>query len=268
MFRRFPSYAAMLFAVLIANAQALVLDWDTATWTNGSLNNSFDIDPANAGNDLTVAITGNTGQLGTEPTGEVTPALTTLLAGGRSPIEKTLTLYLDLTTQTQAVTISINFSALYAQGVQNVSFSIFDVDFANEGGGGATFQDQLRSISGTALDGSLVAPTITTSASNSVTGTGLGQVVNGTATTGDTGSGSGAANVTISFGATAIRSLSFVYGGGTNTKNDPTPQHVGIHDINFTPVPEINPALSAALSCIAAAGLMFFHRRRVRARRQ
>jgi hypothetical protein len=259
---------AALLALSAEQAHAVVLDWDIATWSNGSLTNSFDIDPANPGNDITVSVTGNTAQFGTEPTGEKTPALTTNLAGGLSPVEKTLTLYIDLTNQSQSVTLTFNFSALYAGGVQNVSFSVFDVDFANEGGNGATFQDQLRSISATALDGTLVAPTITTSAANSLTGTGLSQVVSGTATVGDTGSGSNAGNVTISFGSTAISSFTFTYGGGTNTKNDPTGQHIGLHDINFTPVPEINPALTATLSCFAVTGLMFFHRARVRARRK
>ena len=268
MFRHFPS--CVLLAALtmtIAQAPAVVLDWDAVTWSN-RFSNSFDIDPDSAGDDVTISITGNTAQLGTEPTGEVTPGLTTLLAGGLSPIEKTLTLYLDLTSQTQAVTITVNFSTLYAMGVQDVSFTIFDVDFANQGGNGATFQDQLRAISATAMDGTLVAPAITTTSGNTLTGTGLNQVVTGTATVADTGAGSNAANVTISFGATAIQSFTFGYGGGTNTKNDPTAQHVGIHDITFTPVPEINPAVTAALSCFAATGLMFLHRARVRARRQ
>jgi hypothetical protein len=101
-----------------------------------------------------------------------------------------------------------------------------------------------------------------------LTGSGLSQVVNGTATVGDTGTASSAGNVMISFGSTAISSFTFTYGSGSDTKNDPTAQHIGLHDITFTPVPEINPALSAALSCFAATGLMFFHRARVKSRRQ
>lgn len=258
--RKFWCAIALALAALETPASAVVLDWDVVSWTN-RFGNSYDIDAANSGNDMTVSVSGDTGVLGTEPTGEVTPGLTQLLAGGLSPAQKTLTLYVDLANQAQGITITVNFSALYAQGVQNVSFTIFDVDFANEGGNGATFQDQLRGISATALDGvTLVAPTITTSAGNTRTGTGLNQVVDGISTVPDTGAGSNAGNVTISFGATAIRSFTFTYGGGSNTKNDPTAQHIGIHDISFTPVPEINPAWTAIVSCIAAAGLVLRHR--------
>lgn len=257
-----------LLTVCVEQAHAVVLDWDAVTWTNGSLSNSFDIDPANAGNDVTVAVTGNTSQLGREPTGEMTPALTTNLAGGLAPVERTLTLFVDLANDSQSITLTVNFSALYTQGVQNVSFSLFDIDFASQGGNGADFQDQLRSIRATAVDGTLVAPTITTSAGNALTGSGLSQVVNGTTTVADTGTGSNAGNVMISFGSTAISSFTFTYGSGATPKNDPTAQHIGIHDITFTPVPEINPALSAALSCFAATGLMVFHRARVKSRRQ
>ena len=264
---------ALLVAQLMAflcprPAAAIVLDWDTVTWTNGSLSNSFDIDPGNTGNDVTVSVSGNTAQLGSETTGEQTPALTTNLTGGLSPRQKTLTIYLDLTSATQAVTIAVDFSALYTQGVENVSFSLFDIDFANEGGNGADFRDQLKSITATGMDGTQIAPTITTSAGNSLSGSGLNQVVNGIATTPDAGTGAEAGNVTISFGSTAIRGFTFSYGSGVINKNDPTGQHMGLHDITFTPVPEINPAITAAVSCFAATGLVFFHRSRVRARRQ
>jgi hypothetical protein len=104
-----------------------------------------------------------------------------------------------------------------------------------------------------------VAPTITTSVNNTLSGTGLTQVVDGTVTTVDTGAGSGNGNVTISFGATAIRSFTFTYGSGSGTVADPTYQHVGLSDITFTPVPELNPAWSAIGSCLVAAVLILRH---------
>ena len=268
-----PRLLKISFAVLFSlacgrSAIAVTLDWDAAAWTNGQLTNSYDIDPANTGNDVTVSVTGNTTQLGREATGQQTPAVTTNLTGGLVPGENTLTVYLDLTDPSQAVTLTVNFSALYAQGVENVSFMLFDVDFANQGGNGADFRDQIRSISGTQLDGSLVAPTITTSAGNTLTGIGLNQVVNGISTVADSGTGANAGNVTISFGTTAITSFTFTYGGGATQKSDPTGQHMGLHDITFTPVPEINPAVASMLSCAAALGIAFLHRRHVRARRK
>jgi hypothetical protein len=256
--RRF-FFSALLLPLLATGVQAITLDWDTVTWTAGSLSNSYNIDPAKAGNDITVAITGNTTQLqpkNTAPNPQ-TPALTNTLEGGLGTAQNTLCLALNLQDQTQAVTISVNFSANYTSGVAGVSFSIFDIDFANSAGN--TFQDQLRSIQAIDMNGNAVAATITTSANNSLSGTGLNQVVNGTASGTDTGPGSGSSNVTISFGATAIKSFSFTYGSGSGTVPDPTYQHIGIHDISYTPVPEINPAWSAFGSCLVAAALILRH---------
>jgi hypothetical protein len=259
-------WCALALALLAtaSPAAAIVLDWDSATWTNGSLSNSFDVDPYRAGNDLTVTISGSTAQLqpGIVAPNPPSPTITTGLEGGLSPGQKSLELAVNFTSQSQFITVTVDFSALYAQGVENVSFTIFDVDFDDVNGSSPShYQDQLRSISALSIDGTTaVAPTITVSPNNSRTGTGLAQVVTGNVSTVDTGAGSGAGNVTISFGTSWIKSFTFTYGSGTGTTNDPTYQHIGIHDISFTPVPEINPAWSAVLSCAAAAGLVLRHR--------
>ena len=254
------SLAVLTLVWAASSADAVTLDWDTVTWTPGSLTNSYDIDPSAAGNDVTVTVSGDTGQLGSEP--PQTPALTTNLQGGLATAENSLTLLLDLANQAQNVMVTVNFSAQYSAGVTNVSFTIFDVDYANiNGSGGAKFQDQISSIRALSIDGvTLIAPTITVSPNNTLSGTGLNQVVDGNTTTNDTGPGSGSANVTISFGANAIQSFFFIYGSGSSTAADPTAQHIGIGDISFTPVPEINPAWSAVASCLFAAALVLRHR--------
>jgi hypothetical protein len=262
--RRFIFFV-LLGPFLAAAAHAVTLDWDTVAWTPGSLSNSYDIDPANAGNDITVTVSGNTAQL--QPhlvyPNPMTPAVTTNFQGGLATAENTLGLAVNFTNQSEAVIITVDFSALYAQGVQNVSFTIFDIDAANAAG--STYQDQLRSIVATSIDGTtLVAPTITISPNNTLSGSGLTQVVDGTVSTTDTGAGSGAANVTISFGATAIRSFTFTYGSGSGTVADPTYQHIGIHDISFTPVPEINPAWIAMGSCLLGVASILRHRAKSR----
>lgn len=256
-FRKLAGLLAVVF--LSTTAKAVILDWDTVSWTAGSLSNSYDVDPAKPGNDVTAAVTGDVAQL--QPKfGFQTPAVVNGIDGGLSPVEKTLVLELDLANQSQAVTVTISFSALYAQGVNNVSFTIFDVDFSNVAG--STFQDQIRAITALSIDGTtLIAPTITTSANNSLSGTGLNQVVTGDMTAPDAGAGSGAANVTISFGTSAIQSLTFTYGSGAGTVADPTGESIGIHDINFTPVPEINPAFAAAGLCSFAAIVMIRRRK-------
>ena len=245
----------------VGSAQGIVLDWDSVTWTPG-LTNSFDIDPAVAGNDVTVAIGGDTATLQNG-----TPGLTTHFGGGLATAQNTLALGVDFANQSQFITVTISFSNLYLQGVENVSFTIFDIDFDNQKNS-SEYQDQLRSITGLSIDGvTQIAPTITTSTANTRSGTGLTQVVTGTSPAVDSGVGSGNGNVTISFSTNAIQSFTFRYGSGTGTDTNPTYQHIGIHDLSFTPVPEINPALTAALSCFAATGLMIFHRARVKSRR-
>lgn len=253
-------------ALFFTRADAITLDWNAQTWTAGSLSNSYDVDASNAGNDVTVSISGDTAQLGIESTGQQTPALTTNLQGGLPTPENTLTLLLDLANRSQGVVVSISFSSQYAQGVSNVSFTVFDVDFASSNGNsGANFQDELRSIVGIAADGvTQVAPTITVGPNVLLSGSGLNQVATGTATSSDQGAGSGNGNVNISFGSTPITSLSFVYGSGSGTNADPTAQHVGIHDLTFTPVPEINPAWFAGLSCLAAGLFIRRHHARFR----
>ena len=252
--------SVLIAPFLVATAHAVTLDWSTTSWTPGSLTNSYDIDPAKAGNDITVTVSGNTAQLQPElvSPNPITPAITTNFQGGLANPVSSLCLAVNFTSQGQAVTIAVDFSSLYTLGVQNVSFTLFDVDFDNVAGT-STYQDQLRNIVATAVDGSQVVPTITTSSNNILSGSGLTQVVDGTISTPDTGLGSGNGNVTISFGATPIKSFTFTYGSGSGTVADPTYQHVGISDITFTPVPEINPTWSAVGSCLLAAVLILRH---------
>lgn len=247
--------------MLCPAARAVTVDWDTLTWTPGSLANSYDVDPAKAGNDLTITVSGNTAELQPELQSPypMTPAITPDFEGGLASVQNSLCLAVNFTNQSQGVTVTVDFSSLYTLGVQNVSFTLFDIDYSNVTNN--TYQDLLTAIKATSIDGTtLIAPTITTSSNNTLSGSGLSQMVSGTVSTPDLGPGSGSGNVTITFGATAIKSFTFTYGSsGPSGVTDPTYQHVGIHDITFTPVPEINPAWSAVGSCLLAAALVLWH---------
>lgn len=256
---------AFLSALFVPKARAIVLDWDTVTWAPGSLHNSYDIDPDNAGNDVILDVVANNGaplQPERPAPNPLTPALSPSFQGGNATIENSLCIALDLANNTQSVTLTVNFAA-YAQGVKDVSFTIFDVD-SNNVPGSSTYQDRISSIRALSIDGvTLIAPTITTSLNNSVSGTGVDQIVDGIATTADTGAGSGDGNVTISFGSAAIKSFTFTYGGGP-LFDDSTYEHIGVSDISFTPIPEVNPASFSSASCLLAVGFVSLHRRRVR----
>jgi hypothetical protein len=250
---------ALLLTLRAERASAVTLDWDTATWAPGSLMNSYDIDPAKAGNDVTFSISGDTNRLRTTiGSGIQTPAITNAFSGGMTPTQNSLHIALDLTSNAESVTVTLDFSALYAAGIYHLKFTLFDVDYANAGTSNQ-YQDQISAIHGTTVNGTQIAPTVTTSASNALTGTGLNQVVLGTASVNDTGAGSGDGNVTFDFNDTAVRSFTFTYGSSSAFAN-PTYQHVGFWDFSYSPVPEINPAWSAIVSCLAATGLVLRHR--------
>ncbi len=253
----------LLSVIGAAKISAVTLDWDTVTWTPGSLTNSYDIDPLKAGNDATITISGNTNRLRTTNlSGVQTPAITNAFAGGMSPTQNSLHLALDLTSNAESVTVTLDFSALYAAGIYHLTFTLFDVDYANNGGS-SQYQDQISNIHGTTVGGMQVAPRVTTSAANTLIGSGLTQVVNGTASVADTGASSGDGNVTFDFDDTAIKSFTFTYGSSSAFAN-PTYQHVGFWDFNYSPVPEINPAWSAILSCLGASGLVLRRRAKLR----
>jgi hypothetical protein len=256
-----------VFVAFASASRAVTLDWDSQTWVSnynpdGTLApNSYEVDGTKAGNDITVTVSGNIGQLTTDlySPNPMTPAIVNTFQGGLTTAQNTLCLAVNFANQSQSVTVTVDFSALYTAGVQNVSFTLFDIDLANTTGN--HYQDQLRNITATSITGALVAPTITTSANNTLTGSPLTYVVNGTASTNDVDPGSGLGNVTISFGTNAIKSFTFTYGSGTNGGSaDPTFQHVGIHDITFlAAVPEVNPAWGAIGSCLVAAALILRH---------
>jgi hypothetical protein len=244
---------ALLFCLLPGRVSAVLVDWSTQTWTPGSLSNSFDVDPGNPGNDVTVTVSGDTGQL--QPSlvapNAQTPAITGALDGGFSPSHVNLELALNLANNTQAVTVTVNFSALYVLGVSNVSFKLFDIDFSNATGN--TYQDVIKSITATSILGATIAPTITNVGANvSLTGSGTNQTLSGLVSTVDKGVGSDAGNATITFNATGIASITFTYTGGALFA-DPTYQHIGIDNIDYSVVPETNPAPYSFIVCAGLA---------------
>jgi hypothetical protein len=256
---RLCAIAALCSAFFLAarpDAQALVLDWDAATWDPGSLINSYDLN-GDTVNDITVKITSQQANIwALDPTsGSQAPVNNQTLTGGLSPAENSLMLAANLKTHSDAI-IQISFTGgngpLNTPGATNVSFTIFDIDIT-------TNSDIISSIYGVAPDGTHVAATITNIGSAvTLTGTGLTQTLTGNTASPDNSSNG---NVTISFGSTLIYDVFFTF---SNTAGAPRYQDIGIGDISFTPVPEINPAATAAGSCLVAFGLAIFARRRAR----
>lgn len=250
---RFSIALFLIFFASLNIASATLVDWSTVTWPEGSLSNSFDVDPGSPGNDVTITVSGDTALL--QPAsngGQQTPAVTSDLEGGFGAGHMSLQLGLNLTSNAQGVTITINFSALYAAGVSNVSFSLFDIDAADTGGNGtgaSHYEDMIRSISALSTTGVSIAPTITGVGPNvTLSGSGLSQVLTGAATTNDTGPTSADSNATITFNATDISSVSFTYGSSA-AFSDPTYQHIALDNITYSVVPEVNPAWLTFIIC-------------------
>ena len=239
--------AVLLVALLGARpASAVVLDWSAVTWTAGSLSQSFDIDPANPGNDITITLTPS----GANNFSAGRPVNNLLHEGGLAPPVSSLDLRMMWPDLTSSVLVTVKFN--YANGVDGVNFKLFDIDE------GTTFKDVVADFRSNFKGGANLAPTsVTGSASNIKTGAGITQAVSGNGiVVPDTGAGSGAGNATIDFGSTLIDQFTFVYRSDPAFMiNPPGVQGIGIYNINYRPkVPEVNPALAAMLVCGLAIG--------------
>lgn len=255
---RLCAFAAVFLAFLgglATPAHAMVLDWDAVAWTPGSANNSYDLN-GDAVNDITVAMTLNDqATWAADPTtGTQTPAVNQSLTGGVSPWENSLNLSANLKTQSD-VWIHISFTGTQP-GAADVSFTIFDIDIT-------TNSDIIGTIVGIALDGTFVPATITNVGSAvTLTGSGFGQQLTGNAAAANHSSNG---NATISFGSTIITDVFFNFSNSSGTHQF---QNIAIGDISFTPVPEINPAVTASASCLGALLLTVLLQRRARRARQ
>ena len=250
--------AVVALATGAPDAAALVLDWSTQTWTPTSpsantLRDEFDVD-GTPGTDVTLSLVYSTQNAGS-PWRSGLPAIDATLQGGQPAGTQSLHLGVDFAAQAHTITITLDFSN-YAQGVEGISFSLFDIDRAD---GSAAYIDQIRSISGTAPDGTPVAAVIS-SYGSTVTWNAVDRTLTGNGPAADTGAGSNAGNATISFDS-PVRSFTFVWGVPNSNANNPVPMDISFGNINFSPVPEVNPALAAAAIC-GLAGMVMLRTRR------
>lgn len=267
--RRLPMLLLLLPPAFLggfaAPAQAVVLDWSAVTWAPGSLSNSYNVDTAIPGNNVTVSVVDSNGRRINDPgTGLGSPDISTTLTGGNSPAQKNLLLAMGLAKATETLTITLTFSAPFAAQLHDVSFMLFDIDLQGGGSGGNNaYQDQIRSITG-ASGTTTLAPTISgVGSAVTASGTDVNQVLTANAAAADNTS---TGNATISFSSdTGINSVTFAFGSGSAVQSNPTNQMIGISNITFTPVPEIDPAWISTAVAVAAA--IFVYRRNVRAAR-
>lgn len=242
------------FAVSATPAFALVLDWTGKSWTadptKTANSNTYETDGTRAGADIIITTSDTWTELGT-------PAVNQSLQGGNAGLTTALVFTPNLTRDTHSFTVTITFNTTYTNGVSNVSFSLFDIDM------GGTWEDQVRSISATRVDGSTIAPTITgVGPAITTSGTAANPVLTGNALSSDTGAGSGNGSALFSFNADGIRTISFTFGEPTGGPGDPSMQNLGLSNITYSPVPEMNPAIGAAGICAIAIASFWLRRRK------
>jgi uncharacterized repeat protein (TIGR01451 family) len=203
-----------------------LFDWDTRTWTAGSLSNSYAV--TSIGN-VGFAVSSSGTFVNDASFGGQTPALAALNTGGLSPAQLSLHQYLDFATISQTATTVITLP----NSVPGAQFTVFDVDYA-----AASFADRLT-VTGT-LNGASVLPTLTNGTANYV----LGNVAIGDITSAN---GSGNGNVGVTF-SSAVDTITITYGNHTTAPADPTGQAIAIHDITFC-----NPMTSLSVTKTSAS---------------
>ena len=199
--------------VLSCQADAVrSFDWDANAWPAGSLAQSY----AASGVTLGMTVTGSTGDLQADATGQ-TPLTNASITGGITPTEQGLFLLADYGDRSDEVTVDMDLGA-DGLGVSKLQFAVFDVDYF-----GGQFQDRL-SVAGY-LGGAFVAPILTGSSANSVSGTtALGAASNDNTLAGG--------NVTVTFTSPVDR-VTVTYGSGSLAPTTPGQQAITISDLAF-----------------------------------
>ena len=134
--RFLPLLMGTLALPVSLHAASITLDWNQVTWASGQLTQSFDIDPANPGNDVTVTITDSAGRI-SQPV-----SATNLITAGVSPGNRTLQLVTNFANNLESIVVRIDFN--YLAGVRDVNFLIHDID-----GDLNSWQEEVRGISAT-----------------------------------------------------------------------------------------------------------------------
>lgn len=197
---------------LVCPVGTTVFDWDTRTWTAGSLTNSYAV--TNIGSVLFGITNPNGVFLNNATYGGLSPARQNAMTGGFSPAQFSLAQLVNLTSQTAVVTTTITLPT----AVPGLQFRIFDVDF-----NAAQFADRVT-VTGT-FGGTTVTPVLTNGVSNIVTG----NSAIGDATSADA---SADGNVVVTF-SSPVDTIVITYGNHTTAPADPGQQAITLHDITF-----------------------------------
>lgn len=213
---------------LICPVGSVLFDWDTRTWTAGSLSNSYSV---NGIGTVGFTLANQGAYINDAGFGGQSPALSTAVTGGISPAQNSLTQYIDFANRTQTSTASIALPV----AVPGMQFRIFDIDFAT-----GVFADRVT-ISGT-FNGVAVTPVVTNGNSNTVAGTTATGVTTAANTTAD-------GTVTVTF-SSPVDAVVITYGNAPTAPANPDGQAMSIHDITFCN-PQANLSVTKVSSIVS-----------------
>ena len=222
--------AGLAFAGNAAHSATQILDWDVVTWPDSSQSNSYTL----GNGDVNFSMSGNLAALdgiagaGTPP---LAPGIRNIQEGGFGGAQQSLHFAKDYppgTTQAD-YEISIIMDFTHPSGVDNVVFTIFDVDRSNTP---TNFWDRVR-VTATAVGGGTVDPS-----SIVLPGLGFNQLnpTNPTNTVEGTASSqpnTGNANATFTFNQTVTQILIRWQYPIEGPDNNPNRKVIALHDITF-----------------------------------
>ncbi len=244
----FTTVCLFLFALSTPKTQATLVVLPANGWTAGApapgqtVSQTF----ASVSPNITISINNNGAAAQGATWSGGYPAINSTETTGGFAGQNGLQLFASSTSSTNGFVLT---TVSFASAVTNVSFQIWDVDKS-----GGQFVDTISLIQAVSSTGTTLAASSVTSAVagyNSITGSGLGIVVTGTAPA-DNATNQG--TIDISFTG-PITQFSFEW---SNTDPGLGQQAIGLGDINFTVVPEINPAYAAIgllVTILAARGI-------------
>lgn len=232
----FVSCFLFICALFSLKTNAAVLDWDTNTWPapvggTPTLSQTYAI----GGDNVTVTISGDTSGLVTTGT-NTSPQTSTFQTGGLTPAENGLFLRMDFpegTPPVNAQSITVTYTFLHPDGVNNINFNVFDID--------ATLNQWLDVVQASVnlVGGGSANPTSITASSANQVDLPLPPAGNSASGTGSAGNTSSAGNVGFTFNQSGIASLVFVYSNNAPNTSGSHNQWAAIHDINFTIPPTV-----------------------------
>ena len=187
-------------------------DWDSVSWTAGSLSNSYSV--PNIGTvPFNIAIAGGS-WLNNATYGGQSPARQNVVTGGFGPAQFSIFELVNFTSQAGTATTTVTLP----NAVPGVQFRLFDIDY-NAG----QFADRVT-VTGT-FNGAPVTPILTN---------GVANYVIGNSAFGDAGSADASANgnVVVTFNA-AVDTIVITYGNHALAPADPGQQAIAVHDFTF-----------------------------------